>query len=83
MEVSRDDPVVDDVRIEVREVEVSAGLDDQQRDDDGDLGRVRANEGAQQTSQHGRPSRVSTRNPVIGATSTAVAADSLIAGRSV
>ena len=52
VDVPLDDAVVDDVGVQVRQVEVAGGLDDEQADDDGDLAPVGAQVAAQQADQH-------------------------------
>jgi hypothetical protein len=52
VQVPRDDAVVDDVGVEVREVEVSDSLDDEEPDDDRDEAAVRAKVSAEQPDQH-------------------------------
>ena len=54
IDVTLDDTVVDDVRVQVGQVQVRDGLDQDQHDDDHDLARVRPQVGAEQPDQHGK-----------------------------
>src|SRR5690606_812277 len=65
--VACDDAAVDDVGVEAREVEDGAGLHEVQRDASEHHPTVRAEAGAQQADQHGRPRTPSMRPDVSSA----------------